>query len=115
MLIGGRNLLVERMLRFSAFHANSPSFLERREASRAGDNIMVRDTDQGLRNLVKRGDQRVVEETPATAFKALAVGVLVDPSFDFPLPILGFNYLNFQFLTKDTQVALLFGVILAVG
>jgi hypothetical protein len=115
MLIGGRNLLVERIVHFSDFEVNSPSFLERRQASRAGDNIMVRDTDQGLRNLVKRGDQRVVEENPATAFKALAVGVLVDPSFDFPLPILGFNYLNFHFLKKDTQVALLFGGILAVG
>jgi hypothetical protein len=115
MLIGGRNLLVERIVRFSAFEVNSPTFSERREASRAGDNLMFRDTDQGLRNLVKRGDQRAVEENPATAFKALAVGVLVDPSFDFPLPILGFNYLDLHFLKKDTQVALLFGGILAVG
>jgi hypothetical protein len=115
MLIGGRNLLVERIVRFSDFEVNSPSFSERREASRAGDNIMVRDTDQGLRNLVKRGDQRIVEANPATAFKALAVGVLVDPAYDYPLPILGFNYLNFHFLKKDTQVALLFGGVLAVG
>src|SRR6202022_4323094 len=85
------------------------------EASRAGDNLMFRDTDQGLRNLVKRGDQRAVEENPATAFKALAVGGLGDPSFDFPPPILGFNYLDLHFLKKDTQVALLFGGILAVG
>ncbi len=115
MLIGGRNLLVERIVRFSDFEVNSPSFAERRAASRAGDNIMFRDTDQGLRNFAKRGDQRVVEENPAAAFRALAVGVLVDPSFDFPLPILGFNYLNFHFLKKDTQIALLFGGILAVG
>jgi hypothetical protein len=115
MLIGGRNLLVERIVRFSDFEVNSPSFSERREASRAGNNIMMRDTDEGLRNLVKNGDRRVIEENPATAFKALAVGVLVDPSFDFPLPILGFNYLNFHFLKKDTQVALFFAGFLAVG
>src|SRR5690606_20481281 len=37
-------------------------------------------------------------------------------SYDFPLPILGINYLNFEFLgRKDTQLALLFGGVLAAG
>jgi hypothetical protein len=115
MLIGGRSLLVERNVRFSDFEVNSPSFSERRAAARAGDKIMFRDTEHGLRNFVKRGDHRVVEESPSTTFKALAVGVIVDPSFNFPLPLLGFNYLDFHFLSKDTQVAVLFGGILAVG
>jgi hypothetical protein len=114
MLIGGHDLLVERIVQFSDFEVNSPAFSERRAASRAGDRLMFRDTEHGLRNFVKRGDQRVVQESSPT-YSALAVGVIVDPSFNFPLPILGFNYLNFHFRGKDTQVALLFGGILAVG
>jgi hypothetical protein len=115
MLIAGRNMLVERMVRLSDFEVNAPSFTEKRATSRAGANIMYRDTDEGLRYYVKRGDKRVVEEHPTTSAKALAVGVIFDPSFDYPLPIVGVNYLNFNFLNKDTQLALLFGGILALG
>ena len=115
MLIAGRNILVERIVHFSDFEVNSGDFVERRAQSRLGSNIMYRDTDQGLRYFVKRGDQRVVEEHPTTTAKALAVGVTVDPSYDYPLPIVGINYLNFNFLDKNTQLSLLFGGILALA
>jgi len=115
MLIAGRNMLVERMVRFSDFEVNAPSFSEKRAMSRAGGNIMYRDTDEGLRYYLKRGDKRVIEDHPTMSAKALAVGVIVDPSFDYPLPIIGVNYLNFNFLNKDTQLALLFGGILALA
>jgi hypothetical protein len=39
----------------------------------------------------------------------------VDPSFDFPLPIFGLNYLNFDFLGRNSQVAVLFGGVLALA
>ena len=46
----------------------------------------------------------------------MAMGVLVDPSFAFPLPIFGINYLDFEFRGRpDTQFALLFGGVLAAG
>jgi hypothetical protein len=115
MLIAGRNLLVERMAQFSAFEVNAPDFAARRLAARAGDNIMYRDTDQGLRYLVKRGQERVVQERPVTSAKALALGATFDPSYDFPLPIVGINYLDFNFLGKDRQLALLFGGVLVLA
>jgi hypothetical protein len=77
---------------------------------------MYRDTDQGLRYLVKQGDTRVVSDRSTTRAKAMAIGVLVDPSFAFPLPIFGINYLNFQVRGRaDTQFALLFAGVLAAG
>ena len=77
---------------------------------------MYRDTPVGVRYFVKDGTQRVVSDIATTRAKALALGVTIDPGFDFPLPIGGINYLNFRFLGRqDTQVAVLFAGVLAAG
>ena len=39
----------------------------------------------------------------------------IDPSYAFPLPIFGINYLDFDFGGPDSQLALLFGGVLAAG
>ncbi len=115
MLIAGRNLLVERKVVFSSFQVNAPDFESRRAASRQTDHVMYRDTAKGLRYFVKRKDgEREVEERLTTKAKALAIGTIVDPSFDTPLPLLGLNYLDFEFLGKDSQLAVLFGGVLAL-
>ena len=115
VLIAGRNLLVEKESVFYDFHVNSPGFEAARQAARASDHIMLTDTDEGLRYFVKRGGERQVADEPTRSAKALAMGVTVDPSFDFPLPIVGLNYLDFDFLDRDAQFALLFGGIFALG
>lgn len=116
VLIAGRNLLVERRMTFSKYEVNPADFEARRRGARQGDRIMYVDTDAGVRYFVKEGDERVVSEQRTTRAKAQAFGVTIDPSYDFPLPILGINYLNFEFLgRKDTQLALLFGGVLAAG
>ena len=44
----------------------------------------------------------------------MAMGVTVDPSFAFPLPIFGINYLNFALGGRqDSQLAMLFAGVLA--
>jgi len=116
VLIAGRNLLLEKAARFSDVRINDVSFAAAREAARQGERIMYRDTDQGVRYLVKQGDTRVVSDRSTTHAKAMAIGVLVDPSFAFPLPIFGINYLDFEVAGRsDTQFALLFGGVLAAG
>ena len=114
ILIAGRNLLLEREVRFEGYALNPPGFAARREASRKSDNVMYRDTSEGLRYLVKKDGERVVAERTRKA-KALAFGTVVDPSYDYPLPILGLNYLDFDFIGKDSQLALLFGGVLALA
>jgi hypothetical protein len=115
ILVAGRNLLLERLVRFESYNVNPPDFAERRAEARRGENIMYRDTDQGLRYLVKRGEERVVSDRATTSAKALAFGTVVDPSYQYPLPIVGLNYLDFDFLGKDNQLALLFGGVLALA
>jgi len=53
--IAGRNLLVTRNMDFTAFRVNVASFAEERQQARQSDDIMYRDTDKGLRHLVKQG------------------------------------------------------------
>ncbi len=89
LLVAGRNLLLEKEQWFSDFRIDPPEFESERQAARASRHIMFRDTDAGVRYLVKRGAERVVSDELTTSSKALAMGTTIDPSFAFPLPILG--------------------------
>jgi hypothetical protein len=116
VLIAGRNLLLEKAADFRDFRVNASDFAEAREQARQGSRIMYRDTDRGVRYFVKEGETRVISERATSRARAMAMGVLVDPSFAFPLPIFGINYLDFEFRGRpDTQFALLFGGVLAAG
>jgi hypothetical protein len=115
MLIAGRNLLVEKRVTFTDFQVNPSGFEGSRAEARRSDRIMYRETDRGLRYYVKEGDHRVVSERATRSARAMAMGVTLDPSYAFPLPILGINYLNFEFHGPDTQLAILFAGVLAAG
>jgi hypothetical protein len=116
VLIAGRNLLLEKDVRFSEFRVNDPTFAGTREEARRSDRIMFKETDRGLRHYVKENDgERQVSDRLTSRAKALAMGVTIDPAFGFPLPIVGLNYIDFDFGHKDTQLALLFGGVLALG
>lgn len=116
VLIAGRNLLVEKEVSFSQFRVNDPEFERDRAIARASERIMFRETDGGLRYYVKQGETRVISETQTSRVKAMAMGTYIDPSYAFPLPIFGINYLNFSLAgSNNTQLALLFGGVLAAG
>jgi hypothetical protein len=116
IMIAGRNILLEKKVAFSGFRVNDSSFDEARMTARRGSGIMYRETDRGLRYYIKQGDTRVVSDRATTAARAMAMGVTIDPSYGFPLPIFGINYLNFQFRGRqDTQLAILFAGVLAAG
>jgi hypothetical protein len=115
VLVAGRNILVEKTTRFSSYELNPADFDSRRGEARRGDRVMYRDTDKGMRYYVKEGDTRVVSDKATTSAKAMAFGTTIDPSFGFPLPILGINYLDFEFGSPDSQLALLFGGVLVLG
>ena len=116
VLVAGRNLLVEKEVTFSQFRVNDDSFESDRSSARTSDRIMFRETDGGLRHYVKEGDRRVIRESLTSSVKAIAMGVYHDSAYAFPLPIFGINYLNFRLGgSSDTQLALLFGGVLAAG
>jgi hypothetical protein len=116
ILIAGRNLLLEKAATFSNFRVNDSEFGLARDAARQGPSVMYRDTERGVRYFVKDGETRVIRDRATASARAMAMGVMVDPSFAFPLPIFGINYLDFEFRGRpDTQFALLFGGVLAAG
>ena len=115
MLIAGRNLLVEKSVAFSDFRVNAGGFEGARPRRGASERIMYRETERGLRYYVKEGDTRVVSERATRSARAMAMGVTLDPSYAFPLPIFGINYLNFEFRGPDSQLAILFAGVLAAG
>jgi len=113
VMVAGRNLLVERDAILRDITVNAESFAGSRLEARRGPHVMYKDTERGLRYFVKQGDERVVSDRPTMTAKAAAMGVTIDPSYAFPLPIFGINYLNFAFHNPDTQFAMLFGGVLA--
>ena len=115
MLIAGRNLLVEKSVVFSDFRVNPDNFEGTRGEARRSDRIMYRETDRGLRYYVKEGDTRVISDRSTQHAKAMAMGVTLDPSYAFPLPIFGINYLDFAFRGPNQQLAILFAGVLAAG
>jgi MucB/RseB family protein len=115
MLIAGRNLLVEKSVMFEEVRVNDGDFEEERRAARSSDRIMFRETDRGLRYYVKQGEARVISDRATQSAKAMAMGVTLDPSYAFPLPIFGINYLDFDFGGPNSQLALLFAGVLAAG
>jgi len=114
-LIAGRSVLIEREVRLTDFALNTPAFDRERSAARASDRIMYRDTDQGVRYLVKQGETRVVSDRMTTSARAFVLGADIDPSMDTPLPIGGLNILDFNFLNRNLQLALLYGGVIAFG
>ena len=115
LLVAGRNLLVEKRVTFTGFHVNTPEFEEEREAARSSQAVMFRDTPQGLRYYVPQDGKRVIADQPQRDLKALAMGATIDPSYDFPLPMFGIDYINFRVRNQETQLALLFAGVLAAG
>lgn len=114
-LIAGRSVLIEREVRLSDFALNASDFDRERNAARESNRIMYRDTDEGVRYLVKQGETRVVSNRMTTSARAFVLGADIDPSFDRPLPIGGINILDFNFLNRNLQLALLYGGVIVFG
>jgi len=115
VLIAGRNLLVEKSVEFSEFHVNSEEFETERASARESSRVMYRETERGLRYYVKENGRRVISDRPTNHAKAMAIGTTLDPSYAYPLPMFGINYLNFHFGSPNQQLAVLFAGVLAAG
>ncbi len=115
VLVAGRNLLVEKTIDFSDFRVNDEEFERRRASANESRNVMLKETANGLRYYNLENGRRVISDRATVDVRAMAMGVTLDPSYAFPLPILGINYIDFQFVRPDTQLAILFAGVLAAG
>jgi hypothetical protein len=99
--------VVEREVVLSNLRINPADFDALREAKLATDVTMVRDTDRGVRYLEPGEDgSRVVQEELDKSRRFLVGGLFYDESQDFPLPLAGINWLNFDWRGTGTQTNL---------
>jgi hypothetical protein len=110
-------LLVERETSITHVEVNPPDFAAREKSVQDTDVTMVRDTDQGLRYLVKKGSgPRVVKQGFAPSKLFALAGLFVDDSLKYPLPLAGVNYFSFDFKNSGKQVNVFFaGALLVAG
>jgi hypothetical protein len=109
--------VVERETRLSEVRLNNADFEDRRKQVEKTDVTMVRDTQQGLRYLVKdeNGGDRVVKEGYDTNKLFAVGGVFYDDALDYPLPLAGINYLSLDFRGSGNQLNAFFaGALLTV-
>ncbi len=108
--------VVERETRLTNVLINSPGFEQARKDVAASEATMVRDTDKGLRYLVKNEQgERVVKEGFDTGKLFAAGGVFYDDSLDYPLPLAGINYFSFDFKGTGKQLNVFFGGALLIA
>ncbi len=102
--------VVERETLLTEVRVNAEDFEEQRAQVEKSDVTMVRDTDEGLRYLVKEGEagERVVKEGFDTSKLFAAGGVFYDDALEFPLPLGGINYFDFDFRGTGKQINVFF-------
>jgi hypothetical protein len=109
-------LLVERETLITHVEVNPPDFAAREKSVQDTDVTMVRDTDQGLRYLVKKGSgPRVVKQGFAPSKLFALAGLFVDDSLSYPLPLGGVNYFTFDFKNSGKQVNVFFAGALLIA
>ena len=100
-----RTTTLERTTELLEVVLDPADFAERKAAALAGDQVMVRDTDEGVRYLEKKKDgERVVVEDAKTSRLFGLGGVFYDDSFDYPLPLLGVYYVDLDVAKKKKQL-----------
>jgi hypothetical protein len=105
----GSTTVVERDTELSDVLVNDPGFEAARRAVASSDVTMVRDTDHGLRYLVKdKSGERVVQEGFSKAKLFAVGGVFYERSLDYPLPLAGINYFSLDFKGTGEQVNVFF-------
>jgi hypothetical protein len=116
-MIAGRVTQVRRVLVYSDFQVDDPAFEAGRQAARASDGTMTRQTVEGLRYFNKQKDgTRKVEDRARSSGRAVGGLVLVDPTLSFPVvPLAGFAYYDFNAFNRGIQVNLLTAVLFNQG
>ena len=108
-----RTTVIERESTLSDVRLDPPGFLAERQAAFASPDVMVRDTEKGVRYLekTKDGGRAVTEDTKRGHLFGLG-GVFYDSSFDYPLPLLGVYYVDLDVQKRHEQLQVFFGGVL---
>jgi len=102
---------VHRSIIVRQYEINSPTFVSRLSEAFASDNVMLRDTGDGLRYLVRpRGvSTRSITERGSHTIRSVLGGVIVDPDISRPLAFAGLSYVNLDLFRRGAQLNVFFG------
>jgi hypothetical protein len=108
---------IHRLLILDRYEINPADFRARREAAYASTDVLLRDTPQGFRYLVRpeaSGTVSAAYVEPVVAprvdrVRTLAAGVIVDPNISRPLPFAGLSYVDFNLFGTGAQLNAFFG------
>jgi hypothetical protein len=117
----GHRTPIHRVLAIDRQEVNPAAFAERRRAAYASPAIMLRDTPEGFRYLLREPaaapatpgtvvtPAAVTLAGPAQRVRTLALGVIIDPNISTPLPFAGLSYVDFNLFGTGTQMNGFFG------
>lgn len=107
-----RTTVLERETLLENVRLNPPDFEEAKKTAYSSADVMVRDTDKGVRYLerTKEGDRKVIDNAKTSRLFGLG-GAFYD-SGTGALPLLGLYYLDLDFRKKHQQVQVFFGGVL---
>ena len=102
---------IHRSIVVRQYEINSPTFQSRLNEAFASDNVMLRETGDGLRYLVRpRGvSSRAVTNRGSHTVRSVLGGVLVDPNISRPLAFAGLSYVNLDLFRRGAQLNVFFG------
>lgn len=88
----------------SNYRFNRDNVAAELQAAYDSDVQILRDTAEGFKYYKKQADGSRELTDGDLKLKALLGGLFFDPSFDFPIPLAGFNYTNLNFRDTNLQV-----------
>ena len=102
---------IHRTLTVRQYDVNSPAFAGQLAEAFASDNVMLRETGDGLRYLVRQNGtgERSVATRGNHTVRSLIGGVLVDPNISRPLAFAGLSYVNLDLFGRGAQLNVFFG------
>jgi hypothetical protein len=110
----GHRTPIHRTIETPAYEINPPGFRAELEAAYASPDLMLRETPEGFRYLLRRpGASATTARTVATRagerIRTAVFGVLIDPNIADPLPFAGINYVDLNLLDRGAQLNVFFG------
>jgi len=104
--IGPITLVANRTVTFSPPVINGSQFEDELAKAEAGDSPILQETDRGFRYFEKKDGGRTLRADQRRSWLLGQAGFYYDRSFGSPMPLVGINYFNYNWLGTRSQLVL---------
>jgi hypothetical protein len=109
----GHRTPIHRAIETPAYDINPEDFDAQLQAAYASPHVMLRETPQGLRYLLRDraedGAARDIAPRAGERIRTAVFGLLVDPNISVPLPFAGLSYVDLNLFNTGAQLNAFFG------